>query len=123
MSSTHHAHDGKRISARTPLYDHAGQELGTCTPHDALRLIQKNDVVIIASKKRILGLRFLGPDAAHLQFSGSHHKRHAGTPHQNENYWNVKGVWHIDRIPNHWRKHYIAVVTDCHAKHQSTRME
>ena len=117
----HHSHEGRRISARTPLFDHAGQALGTCTPDDTLRLIQQHDVIIIASKKRILGLRFFGPDPAHLQFSGSHHKRQAGMPHRNENYFNLKGVWHLDRIPDNWRRHYHAVVADCHAE-QSTRM-
>ena len=55
-------------------------------------------VRVIGNRKRIRALHFPGPDAAGLLLSGSHHRRPLGTPHKHENYWNIRGVWHIDRI-------------------------
>ena len=112
----------RRISASTPLYDHAGELLGQCGREKTHEMMSRPDVLVIASKKRILGLRFLGPDPAHL-LSGSRHRRPAGTPHQQENYWNPRGVWHIDRIPEKWKVHFMGVVEDCSAAEQAARVE
>ena len=68
----------------------------------ASELLRTPGIGIIRSRHRIKALQYLGPDPAGLS-TGSHHKRPAGTPHRNENYYNVKGVWHIDRIPTEWR--------------------
>lgn len=107
--------DPRRISQRTPLRDHAGEILGWYDPGTIRSLLGRPDVIVIGTRKRIIGLCFAGPDPSGLQFSGSHRKRQAGTPHNQENYYNVRGVWHIDRIPNNWKGHYLAVVKDSHA--------
>lgn len=101
--SLHHYHEGRRISSRTPLYDHAGAELGKYPAREIIRLIDSGRVFIIGTKHRIKGLRFLGPDPARLAFSGSRHRRPVGAPHTHENYYNPPGCWHLDRIPSSLR--------------------
>ena len=108
--------DSRQISSRTPLRDHAGEILGWYDEGTIRKLLTRPDIMVIGTRKRITGLCFAGPDPSGLQFSGSHHKRQAGTPHNQENYWNVRGVWHIDRIPGNWRRHYLAVLKDRHAE-------
>lgn len=73
-------------------------------------MLRTPGIGIIRSKHRIKALQFLGPDPALLS-GGSHHKRPAGTPHRNENYFNVRGCWHIDRIPDEWRQLFCVVRT------------
>ena len=102
--------DVRRISRRTALYDHAGEKLGTCNRKRTQELLTRPDVIVIGTRKRITGLRFAGPDPAGLRLAGSHHRRPAGSPHRHENYSNVKGVWHINRIPSSWRKYFFSVV-------------
>lgn len=94
--------ENRRISARTPLYDHAGAVLGHYPRERVLEIMQQPGVLVIGSRKRIFALHFLGPDPALLMLSGSKHRRPAGTPHRNENYYNPPGVWHLDRIPVSW---------------------
>jgi len=98
--------DERRISARTPVFDHAGSELGRYEPARIRELMRRPDVVVHGNRKRILTLRFLGPDPSHLTLSGSRHKRPCGSPHKNENYYNPPGVWHLDRIPPGWRIYF-----------------
>lgn len=98
--------DTRRISAETPLYDHAGMLLSECGRERTLELMTRPDVIVIGTKKRITGLRFLGPDTAGLLLSGSTFRRPAGSPHRQENYYNPPGVWHIDRIPDGWRIYF-----------------
>jgi len=102
--------DVRRISRRTALYDHAGEKLGSYDREKTRKLMTRPDVLVIGTSKRITGLRFAGPDPAGLRLSGSKHRRPAGTPHRHENYSNVRGVWHIDRIPSSWRKYFFSVV-------------
>ena len=101
-----HTHDERRLAARTPIYDHAGMELGRYEPARIRELMKRSDIHVSGSKKCIRSLHFLGPDPAHLLQSGSRWRRPAGTPHRRENYYNIAGVWHIDRIPDGWRVHF-----------------
>ena len=103
-----HQEDTRRISARTPLYDHAGQVLGWYDPGTIRRLMRRHDVHVIGTRHRVTGLRFAGPDPAGLMLSGSRHRCSTGEPHQNENYYNIDGVWHIDFIPQNWRVYFLA---------------
>ena len=95
--------DSRRISSRTPAYDHAGV-LITFYARDRVReLMVLPHVHVRGSKGKIKSLHFLGPDPAHLAMSGSKRGRPAGTPHRNENYYNPPGCWHLDRIPKSWK--------------------
>ena len=100
-----------KLATHTPVYDHAGELLYMADRAKARELIASGRVDVIGSRKRIRALQFLGPDPA-LMMSGSHHKRPIGLPHQNENYYNVRGCWHIDRIPVAYRPHFVAVLTE-----------
>jgi hypothetical protein len=111
----HNQHRDKRISARTPVYDHAGEILYEARPERTQELMTKRDVDVITSKKRILGLRYRGPDPAH-QAGGCRRGGHQmASPHKRENYYNVRGMWHIDRVPEILRDHFIVVLTGCFA--------
>lgn len=101
-----HQEDPRRISARTPLRDHAGQLLGWYDAAAVRRLMRRSDIHVIGTRHRVTGLRFAGPDPAGLSLSGSRHRRAAGDPHRNENYYNPENCWHIDFIPPHWRAHF-----------------
>lgn len=101
---------GRRIAADTPVYDHAGSPLFNASRDRVIDLIKKGKVDIIGTRKRIRGLRFQGPDPA-LLTGGSHFKRPMGTPHRNENSTNVRGVWHIDRIPDILRCDFFTVIS------------
>ena len=93
----------QHFAARTPVCDHAMTVLYWADRDKAAQLLRTPGIGIVRSKHRIKALQFLGPDPAGLT-SGSHHKRPAGSPHRNERYDNVKGMWHIDRIPDEWRE-------------------
>jgi hypothetical protein len=101
-----HQEDLRRISARTPLRDHAGQLLGLYNADAVRKLMRRSDIHVIGTRHRVTGLRFAGPDPAGLAHSGSHKRRPAGDPHRNENYYNCEGCWHIDFIPHHWRVYF-----------------
>ena len=91
------------LSARTPVCDHADTVLFWADRDKAAQLLADPHIDVIGNRTRIKSLRFRGPDPA-LLTTGSHHKRPAGTPHRNEYYYNPRGVWHIDRIPDEWRE-------------------
>jgi hypothetical protein len=93
----------RRISARTPLLDHAGETLGWYDAVSVRELMSRPGVYVIGTRTRVTGLRFAGPDPAGLLLSGSRHRSSTGEPHRNENYYNPQGCWHIDFIPHHWR--------------------
>ena len=63
----HQQHRDKRLSSRTPVYDHAGAILDYAHPERAQELMTQRDVHVIVSKKRILGIRYLGPDPATMR--------------------------------------------------------
>ena len=97
-----------RLASRTPLADHAGVVLCWVDRTRAAQLLTDPHIDVIGNRTRIKSLRFRGPDPAGLT-TGSHHKRPVGTPHRNENYYNPRGVWHLDRIPESWRQHFCAL--------------
>ena len=104
-------HQEARLFRQTPVYDHAGELLYRATREKAQQLLGQADVHVRRTKHRIVAFQYLGPDPAH-RMGGSHHKRGIGTPHRNESYWNVRGCWHIDRIPSTYQPHFVAIVTD-----------
>ena len=104
-------HNGRRLAASIPVYDHAGSVLLHADRSRAIELMSHPNICIVGTGKRISALRFQGPDPAHLT-GGSHHKRSLGVPHRQENYWNVKGVWHIDRIPATYRPLFVAIILE-----------
>jgi hypothetical protein len=61
--------------------------------------MQRPNVEVIGTTTRIKALRFRGPDPALQLLTGSKPLRQLGQPHLNESYYNVKGVWCIDRNP------------------------
>lgn len=100
----------RRLAAKTPIYDHGGGLHGFANPAQAQRLIDSGKVIVGGSHNRVRSLRFKGPDPANLMMAGSRYRRPVGTPHRNENYYNVRNVWTIDRIPESYRLHFMAVV-------------
>lgn len=99
-----------RLSARTPVCDHASVVLYWADPVRAAELMKDPRIDVVRSKHRIKALRYRGPDYAALN-GGSHHKRPAGTPHRNETYYNTRGCWHLDRIPDSWRSLFCVGLT------------
>lgn len=102
----------RKLARQTPVYDHADRLLYRADREKARELMKRRGVDIIGTATRVKGLRFRGPDPA-LQLGGSRRRRGIGTPHQNENYYNVRGCWHIDRIPLELRPEFQTVVLDC----------
>ena len=100
----------RKVSRRTPVYDHADQLLFLADREKAIQLMQQPQVETIGTVTRVKGLRFRGPDPALLSLAGSRARRPVGTPHRNESYWNVRGVWHIDRIPVEYQPHFALAV-------------
>jgi hypothetical protein len=94
-----------RLGARTPVCDHENVVLYFADRTRSETLLHTRDVDVLTSGKRVKAFRYRGPDPAQLS-GGSHHKRPIGTPHRNETYYNVKGCWHLDRIPDEWQKHF-----------------
>jgi len=98
-----------RISRQTPIYDHAGVLLYRAPRERVQSLLARSDMDLISKGDKLKALRFRGPDPA-LSLDGSHRKRPLGSPHQHESYYNVRGVWHLDRIPVALQPHFCAVV-------------
>jgi len=101
----------RQLSRQTPVCDHSGTVLYRADRDKARQLLARSDIDVVGTRTRIKALRFRGPDPAH-RMGGSHFKRGIGMPHRNENYWNVRGCWHIDRIPVAYQPHFVAIVTD-----------
>jgi hypothetical protein len=99
-----------RISRQTPVLDHNGTLLYRAPRDRVESLLARKDVDPSLKGDRLKSLRFRGPDPA-LSLEGSHHKRPIGSPHKNESYFNVRGCWHLDRIPEKYREHFVAVLT------------
>lgn len=104
-------HQEAQLFRQTPVYDHAGELLYRANREKAQQLLNQSDVHVRRNKHRIVAFQYRGPDPAHMM-GGSHHKRGIGVPHRNENYFNPKNVWHLDRIPVAYRPHFVAIVTD-----------
>jgi hypothetical protein len=102
----------RKLARKTPVYDHADSWLYDADRDQARDLMRRRDVDVIGTATRVKALRFRGPDPA-LQLSGSRRRRGIAEPHRNENYYNVRGVWTIDRVPEVYRPHFHAVLTDC----------
>lgn len=100
----------RKLKRMTPVYDHADQLLYSATRERAAELLLRNDVDVIGTTTRIKAIRFRGPDPAGNLLSGSQPKRQLGQPHRAENYYNVHGVWHIDRIPEAYRDEFTQVL-------------
>jgi hypothetical protein len=103
----------RKLARQTPVYDHADRLLFSADRDKARELMQRRDVDIIGTTTRIKALRFRGPDPALNLRSGSRRRRQIGAPHKHENYYNVAGVWHIDRIPDTYRPEFCGVLLDC----------
>jgi hypothetical protein len=104
-------HHERTLRRRTPVYDHANSLLYQADRDKARELLQRADVDVIGTLSRIKGLRYRGPDPSHMM-GGSRHRRPVGCPHRNESYFNVKNCWHLDRVPEAYRPHFVAVLTD-----------
>ena len=102
----------QRLAARTPVYDHAGELLLFADRARARGLINRGDIEVIGSRKRIRELRFCGLDPAQAKPAGPRRKPLA-EPHTRESYYNIRGVWHIDWIPAALRPAFLGVVREC----------
>ena len=98
------------FSAKTPVTDHAMTVLYWADRTRAAELLSDPRIHPIRSRSRIKALQYCGPDPASLS-TGSHHKRPAGTPHRHENYYNVRGVWHLDRLPESYREYFTVEIS------------
>lgn len=103
----------RKLARKTPVYDHGDTILFHADREKAAQLISRRDIDVIGSDKRIRGLRFRGPDPAH-QISGCRVNGHRiAMPHKRENYYNVRGMWHIDRVPSILLPHFTTVLQGC----------
>jgi hypothetical protein len=102
----------RKLSKKTPVFDHADQLLYQADQAKAQELLRRQDIDIIGNATRIRAIRFRGPDVSGLR-SGSRVRRQLGQPHRSENYWNCKGCWHIDRIPEVYGPLFRGVLLDC----------
>jgi hypothetical protein len=103
----------RKLARKTPVYDHADNLLYHADREKTSSLMARMDIDIIGSTKRVHGIRFRGPDPALKLLSGATYHRPIGTPHKRDNYYNVRGMWHLDRIPEYFRSHFVVVLTDC----------
>ena len=99
-----------RISRQTPVLDHNGTLLYRAPRERATELLMRKDVDPAVRGDSLKSIRFRGPDPA-LSLEGSHHKRPIGSPHKNESYFNPRGCWHLDRIPEKYRDYFVQVLT------------
>jgi hypothetical protein len=102
----------RQLSRRTPVLDHSDCVLFEADRAKAWELMQQDNIDIIGTGTRIKAIRFRGPDASLLR-SGSRKRRELGQPHRSENYWNVRGCWHIDRVPDGYADLFRGVLLNC----------
>ena len=100
----------RKLKRSTPVYDHADQLLFSANRERASELLLRNDIDVIGTTTRIRALRFRGPDPAGKLLSGSKPHRQLAQPHKQENYYNVRGCWHIDRVPEVFKDEFTRVV-------------
>lgn len=100
-----------RIGHQTPVLDHNGICLYRAPRERVQWLLMRSNVDPVIRGDRLKAIRLRGPDPA-LSLSGSHHKRPLGAPHRQESYFNVRGCWHLDRIPERLVEHFVSVVKD-----------
>ena len=99
------------LGRSTPVLDHNGVCLYRASRERATALLEAKNADPTIKAGRIKAIRLRGPDPA-LSLSGSHARRGLGSPHQQESYFNVRGVWHLDRIPDRLVEHFTSVVQD-----------
>jgi hypothetical protein len=56
----------RKVSNRTPIYDHAGELLFFASREKAEQLIAQSKVEVLGNRVRIRGLRLYGPDPSAL---------------------------------------------------------
>lgn len=105
----------RKLSQRTPVYDHAGEVLFIATRERAEELIKAGKVEAFGNGFRVRGLRVIGPDPSHLAGGHAVHRYELGMSHRRETYFNPRGAWHIDKIPPALTDDYRAVLLSCTA--------
>src|SRR4051794_37066240 len=92
------------MPARLPVFD--GETFECWVTEDRAReLIRNGEVDLLRTKKKIraLRVRHSGRAFSVTPTTGGRNSRASGAnfaePHKRENYYNVRGVWHIDRVP------------------------
>jgi hypothetical protein len=105
--------DQHNLRRKTPVYDHAGEWLFDASREKALELISNGKVEAYGRGHRIKGLRLYGPDPSTLLVGRCWHRYELGMAHRRETYFNPKGAWHIDRIPEKLREEFGSVVSSC----------
>lgn len=102
-----------RSDGTVPVLDHADAVIDWVGPDEAARLLTDSRNTRIGTRSRLRAVRLGGPDPGELLLVGSRHTPDFGTPHQRESYWNPRGVWTLDRIPERFRDDFRGVVLDC----------
>ncbi len=89
---------GRKISSKTPVYDHAGELQGYADESVARRLIESPHYIAGGTRRRIRCFRAIGPDPAYMT-SGSGPRPGIEKAHRRETYSNPAGVLTFNYLP------------------------
>lgn len=99
------------LAERIPVYAPNGERSGFASPEQARKLILAGDAIPLGTKSRIRSLRLLKQPHVARECPRRHPQR--GDAHRRDTYWNPRGTWTHDFLPDHTRAIYVRVLTDC----------
>lgn len=108
------------VPEKLALYESDDSFLRWVDETEARQLIKAGEVELLRTKRKLRALRYRAGrrivygsrQTSEPSYSASGRGIPAGTPHRNENYYNVRGVWHFDRIPPSQSMFFRAILCD-----------
>ena len=102
---------------RIPVYAPNGERAGFASADQARKLIAKGDATPLGTKSRIRSLRL--HKQPHVARECPRRTPQKGDAHRRETYYNPRGTWTHDFLPDHTREVFARVLTDCIVKQDS----
>lgn len=105
------SHSIPKIPDRLRLLDCQGNHVRWIDAFEARALIACGEVNVVGTARKVRAVKW--PDREHTSNVVPIRRTRVGQSHRHETEQNVRGVWHIDRVPAHLRGVFTAVLDDC----------
>ena len=96
------------------LVDRAGEFVRWVQPDEAAARLDSGQFVALGTRKRIRAVRWVGPEPEQMERRAYPIRPHGfGDAHKHESYWNPRGVWTLDGIPETAKPIFTRVLDEC----------
>jgi hypothetical protein len=99
------------LPQRIPVYAPNGDRAGFASERQARALLLSGDATPLGTKSKVRSLRLLKQPNVARECPRRRPQR--GDAHRRETYYNPRGTWTHDFLPDHTRAVFVRVLTDC----------